>query len=299
MLFRSVTGAAAFVSGGALSANVVVGRPQFSSTTTAIYFAGGGVGFILCGVAIPLLLDASGPSAWPQAWIWMGVAGVAMCAICAWAAMQIDEPNIETPSASNDSLATSQGVKHLGAGLIAYALFGLGYIAYMTFVIAWMRDHGAGTGQVIAVWCAFGVASLLGPWLWRGPLQTWLPAQMMAAAIAMLAVGALLPLLHAGSVSLFASAVLFGTSMWNIPGSVTNLAKRALPKQAWGSAVATFTIVFSMGQIIGPVATGWLADQFGSLRIGLAPAVGVLAVGALIALVQRDVVYGSGEDARK
>ena len=298
-MLSGVTGAAAFVSGGALSANVVVGRPQFSSTTTAIYFAGGGVGFILCGVAIPLLLDASGPSAWPQAWIWMGVAGVAMCAICAWAAMQIDEPNIETPSASNDSLATSQGVKHLGAGLIAYALFGLGYIAYMTFVIAWMRDHGAGTGQVIAVWCAFGVASLLGPWLWRGPLQTWLPAQMMAAAIAMLAVGALLPLLHAGSVSLFASAVLFGTSMWNIPGSVTNLAKRALPKQAWGSAVATFTIVFSMGQIIGPVATGWLADQFGSLRIGLAPAVGVLAVGALIALVQRDVVYGSGEDARK
>ena len=293
-MMSGVTGAAAFIAGGALSANVVPGQPRLASTTTAIYFAGGGVGFILCGVAIPLLLDASGPSAWPQAWIWMGVAALVMFALCAWAAMQIEEPNFEVPGALNGHVATSHGVKDLGAGLLAYALFGLGYIAYMTFVIAWMRDGGAGTGEVIAMWCAFGVASLLGPWLWRGPLQRWLPARMLATAIALLAVGALLPLLHAGSVSLFVSAVLFGTSMWNIPGSVTNLAKRALPKQAWGSAVATFTIVFSVGQMIGPVATGWLADQFGSLRIGLAPAVGVLAAGALIALTQRDVVYESG-----
>ena len=298
-MLSGVTGAAAFIAGGALSANVVAGRPQLASTTTAIYFAGGGVGFILCGVGIPLLLDASGPSAWPQAWIGMGIAGLVMFVACTWAAMQVDEPNMETPGAAMGGIAPSRGVTQFGASLVAYALFGLGYIAYMTFVIAWMRDGGAGTGAVIAVWCAFGVASLLGPWLWRGPLQTWPPARMMAAAIAMLAVGSLLPLLHAGSASLFVSAILCGTSMWNIPSSVTNLAKRALPKQAWGSAVATFTIVFSMGQIIGPVATGWLADQFGSLRIGLAPAVGVLAVGALIALAQRDVVYGSGEDTRK
>ena len=298
-MLSGVTGAAAFIGGGALSANVVPNQPKMASTTTAIYFAGGGIGFILCGVAIPLLLEASGPSAWPKAWIGMGVAGLAMFFACAWAAQQVDEPNMEPPTLSSNGVAASHGVKQLAPSLIAYALFGLGYIAYMTFVIAWMRDGGAGTGAVIAVWCAFGAASLAGPWLWRKPLQTWQPARMMAAAIALLAAGTLLPLLHPGSVSLFASAVLFGTSMWNIPSSVTNLAKRALPKPAWGSAVVSFTIVFSMGQIIGPVATGWLADQFGSLRIGLAPAVGVLAAGALIALAQRDVVYESGKDTRK
>ncbi len=233
-MMSGVTGAAAFIAGGALSANVMTGRPSLASTTTAIYFAGGGVGFILCGVAIPLLLDASGPSAWPQAWIWMGVAGLFMFALCAWAATQIDEPNAESPGTSNSDIALSQGVKQLGAGLIAYTLFGLGYIAYMTFVIAWMRDGGAGTGQVIAVWCAFGVASLLGPWLWRRPLQTWQPARMLAAAIAMLAAGTLLPLFHVGIVSLFVSAVMFGTSMWNIPGSVTNLAKRAVAEASVG-----------------------------------------------------------------
>ena len=45
----------------------------------------------------------------------------------------------------------SRGVTQFGASLVAYALFGLGYIAYMTFVIAWMRDGGAGTGALIAL----------------------------------------------------------------------------------------------------------------------------------------------------
>lgn len=298
-MLSGITGAVAFIGGGALSANVVPNRPGVASTTTAIYFAGGGIGFILCGVAIPVWLDAAGSSAWPTAWVGMGIAGLLMFALCAWAARQIEEPNTPTINDTSTADPASQSVTHLRAGLLAYTLFGLGYIAYMTFVIAWMRDHGAATSRVIAVWCTFGVASLLGPWLWRKPLQTWPPARMMASAIAMLAVGTLLPLAFPSDIALVLSALMYGTSMWNIPGSVTNLVKRALPKQAWGAAVATFTIVFSMGQIIGPVATGWLADMFGSLRVGLAPAVGVLAVGALIALMQRDIVYENSNGNRK
>ena len=295
-MLSGITGAIAFIGGGALSANVLPDQPKVASTTTAIYFAGGGIGFILCGVAIPWLLDAAGPSAWPTAWVGMGITGVLMFALCAWAARQIDEPNTPVINGSKAADYASNNLMHLRAGLLAYTLFGLGYIAYMTFVIAWMRDGGAATSRVIAVWCTFGVASLLGPWLWRKPLQTWPPARMLATAIAMLAIGTLLPLAFPSDLALLLSALIYGTSMWNIPGSVTNLVKRALPKQAWGSAVATFTIVFSMGQIIGPVATGWLADLFGSLRVGLAPAVGVLAMGALIALMQKDVVYENRKD---
>ncbi len=293
-LVSGVAGATAFISGGALSGNVVPGQPRLAATTIAIYFAGGGVGFLLCGVAIPLWLDAGGPGAWQQAWVGMGVAGLLMLVVCASAALRITEPNIEPAGGP----VPHDGVRRLRAGLAAYVMFGLGYIGYMTFVIAWMRDHGASTQQVIAVWCTFGAASLLGPWLWRRPLQHWIPGRMLAAAMGLLAVGALLPLLHAGMLSMLLSAALFGASMWNIPGSVTNLAKRALPKPAWGSAVATFTIVFSAGQIVGPVATGWLADVFGSLRVGLVLSVGVLALGALIALAQRDVVDAAAAATR-
>ena len=54
-----------------------------------------------------------------------------------------------------------------------------------------MRDNGAGTGAVIAVWSAFGIASLAGPWLWRHPLIHWPPGRMLAGALAMVALIAL------------------------------------------------------------------------------------------------------------
>ena len=293
-IVSGITGASAFIAGGALSGNVMPSKPETASTTIAIYFAGGGVGFLLCGVALPVLLEVAGPSAWPRAWVWMGWTGLVMFCACGWAAWRIAEPGASDAASS----ATSTGVKPLKAGLAAYTLFGLGYIGYMTFVIAWMRDHGAGTGAVIAMWTVFGVASLLGPWLWRIPLGRWIPGRMLAAALATLALGALLPLLSAGLVSMLLSAVLFGASMWNIPGSVTHLVKRALPKPDWGLTVATFTIFFAAGQIAGPVMTGALADAFGGLGIGLAVSVGVLALGAMIALTQHDVVHPDAAHAR-
>ena len=58
-------------------------------------------------------------------------------------------------------------------------------------------------------------------------------------------------------------------------------------------SVATFTIYFAAGQIAGPVMTGALADLFGGLGTGLALSVGVLALGSVIALAQRDEVHGA------
>ncbi|RPH61113.1 MAG: YbfB/YjiJ family MFS transporter, partial [Burkholderiales bacterium] len=72
------------------------------------------------------------------------------------------------------------------------------------------------------------------------------------------------------------------------PASVNMLVKHCLPKPAWGSAMATFTIVFAAGQIVGPVVTGWLADLYGSLQPGLGLSVAVLVGGAALALAQRE-----------
>jgi MFS family permease len=71
-----------------------------------------------------------------------------------------------------------------------------------------------------------------------------------------------------------------------VPSSITSLLKKSLPKPAWGSAMATFTSVFAAGQVVGPMATGWLADLSGSLRPGLSASVAVLVLGAVLALSQ-------------
>jgi MFS family permease len=276
-----VGGAMIFVCGGALSGNVFPGQPARATTTIAIYFAGGGIGLMLCGVAVPLLLEAYGDTAWPLAWQAMGVASLAMAAAATWAAWNIEEPGA-APGSADWRLAPFL------PQFLAYVCFGLGYIGYMTFVIAWMRVNGAGTGMVIAVWTVLGAATLAAPAVWAGPCERWRGGRPLAAVMAVLSAGAMLPMASLHPAALLASATLFGLAMFSAPSAVSSLIKHLLPKPAWGSAMATFTIAFAASTIVGPVATGWVADRFGSLRPGLTASAAVLLLGALLALAQRD-----------
>ncbi|HWS76246.1 MAG TPA: YbfB/YjiJ family MFS transporter [Quisquiliibacterium sp.] len=276
-----VCSASVFICGGALAANVLPSRPELATTFIGVFFGASGVGLILSGVGIPLLLEARGDASWPVVWVAMGAASLAMAVGSAWAASRTPEPG----SAQGDA---QWRLAPFVAHLLGYLMFAVGYIGYMTFVIAWMRDLGASTAGVIAMWSTLGLATVLAPFLWRGPFDRWRGGRPMAAALGCLSAGALIPLLTAEPAWMLASAALFGVGMFSVPSSVTVLIKHGLPKPAWGSAMATFTIVFGFGQVIGPIGTGWLADLTGSLRPGLSASVAVLLAGALIALLQKD-----------
>lgn len=281
-VLAGVGGAAVFICGGALSGNIFARRPQLATTTIAIYFAGGGIGLMLSGVAVPLLLEAQGSASWPLAWRGMGYASLLMSVAAAWSAWGIAEPG----KMAGEARWT---LRPFAAELASYMLFALGYIGYMTFVIAWMRLNGASTATVIAVWFVLGLATLLAPLVWRKPAEHWPGGRPLAAVMLVLAAGAALPLASTHAAAMLLSAALFGIAMFSAPSSIGSFIKRALPRPAWGSAIATFTVVFAAGQIAGPVAIGWLADRSGSLQIGLAGSAGLLALGAVVALAQRDL----------
>lgn len=287
-VLTGIGGAAVFICGGALSGNVVPSRPAMATSTIAVYFAGGGLGLMLSGAVLPAMLDAQGASAWPLAWREMGVAALLMSVVSIWAATRIEEPGQAGGS-------SAWRLRPLSSVFTAYALFAIGYIGYMTFVIAWMRRHGASTDQVVAVWCLLGLATWLAPLVWRVPVERWRGGRPLAAVMAVLALGSGLPLLSSDFVVLLASALLFGLGMFSAPSAVGGFIKRSLLKPAWGNAIATFTVMFAAGQIAGPVAIGWLADFTGSLGGGLAVSTGLLALGALIALAQRDVPLVEGK----
>ena len=277
-----VGGAAVFICGGALSGNIFSQRPQLATTTIAIYFAGGGIGLMLSGVAVPLLLEAQGSASWPLAWRGMGYASLLMSVAAAWSAWAIAEPGKMAGEAR-------WRLRPFAAELASYTMFALGYIGYMTFVIAWMRLNGASTPTVIAVWFVLGLATLLAPLLWRKPAEHWPGGRPLAAVMAVLTAGAALPLASAQPAAMLLSAALFGVAMFSAPSSIGSFIKRALPRPAWGSAIATFTVVFAAAQIAGPVAIGLLADRSGSLQVGLAASAALLALGAVLALAQRDL----------
>lgn len=289
-LIAGLGGASVFICGGALSGNIFVDKPQLGTTTIAIYFAGGGIGLVIAGIFVPMVLESGGSAAWPMTWILMGVCSFLMSMATVWAAIRIAEPGAAIGNARAD-------LRPFLPELFAYLMFGLGYIGYMTFVIAWMRESGAPAAMVVPVWVVLGVATIAAPLVWSGPLARWPGGRPMAATMSVLAVGALLPLLGTGYLTMLSSAAMFGLAMFSVPSSVSSLIKRSLEKPAWGAAMATFTVVFAAGQTFGPVVAGWLSDSFGSLRPGLTASVAVLMLGAVIAVFQRDLEQESGPNS--
>ena len=273
-------GALALIAGGALAAELFAHHPERASSGIAIYFGGGGIGIVAPGLLLPWLLDVRGRAAWDQAWIATGVVAAAFCVPCLIAASRV-------PELTRSAERVRWKKRPLLASLFGYFCFALGAIVYMTFIVAWMRDRGATPLEVSVVWSVLGLSIIVSPLPWRVPLSRWSGGWPLAASLLTCAVGAAIPLASTSLPAMIVSAALFGGAFFIPPAAITGLARAHLPRTAWGSALATYTVVFGIGQPIGPIFAGAVADVSGTLFAGLATSVAVLLVGAAASAVQR------------
>lgn len=290
-LGAGAAGAVAFVAGAGLAVQAGAHlRPGRAAVLLGIFVAGGGSGILLSGAGIPPLLATLGPGlGWRAGWLLLGLASLVAVVPAATATRGLRPPPAEPPG---ERRAWER--QRLGATTIAYLLFGMGYIGYMTFVVAVLRSE-LDAAQIAVFWMLLGAASI-GASFWWGPvLGRARGGRGLAVLLAVVAVGAAVPLLAAGPVAAFGSAVLFGGSFLSTVTAVTVVARRNLPPYQWGAAIGGLTVAFAAGQCVGPVLAGVLSDQASGVRAGLAASAIVLAVGAAVALAQPD--HHRGQEA--
>lgn len=283
---RFLTGsasAATFVAGGLMAARLVQGGAAgLTGLVLGIYYGGTGLGIVASAMLVPPLAGGTAAHAWQQAWVALG--GVALFATFVMAA--------GTHGLAAAPVAASAGAaawrrRDLGWGLVGYLCFGLGYIGYMTFVVTLLRTQGLAPGLVIAFYVLLGLTTIASSWLWAGLLQRHRGGGPLALLNALLAIATLLPVLSAHPIAVFASGALFGGVFLSVVASTTALVRHNLPPAAWPAGIATFTIVFAAGQIVGPSLTGWLADGPAGLTGGFVCSAALLGLGALAAWRQR------------
>lgn len=284
-MVTGATGAVTFVTGAGLLAQAIRARaaPVDGTVATGVYFAGASAGILASGLGVPALLAVLPHDlGWRVAWLVMGVASFLVLAVTVRAGRAAPEP--PPPPAGGDH---RWPVRRVIPALVAYGLFGAGYIAYMTFVVAYLRAGGMTVAGVAAFWSVLGVAGMAGPFVWARSLRGFAPPRTAALILAVLAVGAALPLASTAPVAGFVSAVLFGGSFLMVVTMFTEYVRAALPPHQWTPAIGGFTVAFAAGQCIGPVLAGLLSDTSGGVRLGLAVSAGVLAVAALVGFAQR------------
>ncbi len=280
-----IGGAPAFIAGGAIVSTLFRGDALRGSLAIAIYYGGAGLGMLLTGLAVPLMIEQQGAASWPRTWLLFGMLSAIATVPSVLAARPAQLPMQDGKSVAHTPLP----IIGMLPALLGYFLFSVGYIVYLTFLVAWMRTKGASAVLVAATWGLLGAAVIISPFPWRRVLARATGGGALALACAGTGLGTLLPLLLPGPAGLLLSAAAFGLSLFVGPASVTAFGRVNLPEDLWGLSVALFTTVFALGQTLGPLAAGLIADASDSLTGGLLAAGLTLLLAAIVASLQRSL----------
>lgn len=277
-----IGGAPVFIAGGAMAAAIFADNPKKNALVIAVYFGGGGLGMLATGLSLPPFMEWFGAPGWPLAWLVLGLVSF-VAFVPSWLGAEASP----RPPAPARGVRDPLPVTAMLPAMTTYFMFGLGYLIYVTFLIAWMRAQDLGVAEISATWAVMGVAVMLSPFLWARVLARSRGGRALGLTSLAVGIGVLLPLTGTGIVGVIASAALVGGSFFMVPTSATAFCRKNLSAPQWGPAIALFTVVFSVGQIIGPVAAGWITDRVGSTDLSLRLSAGILLAGALIAVAQK------------
>jgi predicted MFS family arabinose efflux permease len=285
LALRTVGGistAITFILGAALTAAICPAQnPLRRGMLIGVYAAGVSIALLLSGAAIPFVLNG-GTKHWPEAWVVLGLISAAGLPL-AWRAAR----SVPVHGGGSTAALKLHELRQLVPTFLGYALFGAGYVGYMTFIIALLQKQGGSSEQVTWFWFVLGLVSAVSTLLWGRVLGAFHDSHGPALVFATAMLGALPVLISPGPIAMFASAVLFGGSFMAGPTSITIVVQRQLPAASWTAALALLTVAFALGQAVGPILAGAISDATGNIAAGFWVSPALLGAAAGVNLLQR------------
>jgi predicted MFS family arabinose efflux permease len=288
-LLAGVASALVFIAGGLLAARLGAQQPSRSGLLLGLYYGGTGLGIVLSAALVPWVLEQAVVQlhAWRWAWWLLALACVLASAALLWPARVMAQAAMPAADRQGGTPPVRFRWRQFGFALGGYTLFGMGYIGYMTFVVALLREQGSSAQAVTVFYGLLGLAVMASSRIWAGLLDRHKNGHALAKLNALLGVATILPALTQSWPVVLTSGLLFGAVFLSVVASTTALVRHNLPASAWAAGISAFTTVFAAGQIIGPTVVGWIADGPGGLARGLVVSAVALWLGAGLAWKQK------------
>jgi predicted MFS family arabinose efflux permease len=245
------------------------------SSLSALHFGGVGVGIALSAALVALAREAGAD--WRDLWFLSGAAA-ALAVPTVLLAVPGAAPADAAPPAA-DRGGAAPGPTRFPSLVIAYGLFGFGYIITATFMVAIVREAPATAALEPVIWAAVGLAGIPSVAFWGligrrlGLRRTYALACLVEAA------GILASVLWTGPAGALVAAVLMGGTFMGITALGLMAARQAAPANPQ-RVLALMTAAFGLGQIIGPSFAGLLHEALGSFLVPSLTAAGALVVAA-------------------
>jgi len=291
MVWRCISGAigaSVFITGAILVTSVYSDSPADTPFGIGLYYAGGGFGMIASGFVLPIAENFSSGATWPLSWLLLA----ALSCVGMWPSLWAEQRTGQ----ANDTRLTPRPrlpISMMWSVMVGYFLFAAGYIIYLTYLVSIMRADSVSTNVVVATWVLLGLSVVAAPLLWRPVLSRSVGGGALCLVCVITGLAALLPLgTDKAPQVLLLSTTAFGLSFLMAPTAITNFVRQNLPEPSWGRAIAFFTIVFAVGQAIGPISAGLIADTRGSVDLTMIIAGTALFLGAAASAAQQSLGKG-------
>lgn len=240
----------------------------------AWHFGGVGLGIAVSAAMMAALVTEH--AGWQAGWLWS--AAISACGFVAVALLADEGPLSNGEAAREPPLPKDRALTKI---ILAYGLFGFGYVVTATFLVAIVRQGGGSRVFEAVVWMVAGLAGFPSTWLW----------QKVAARIGLHAAYALACFIEVAGVTASVAlggrtgpllgAFLLGATFIAITAFGLQVARRQAPA-APRRIFAVMTASFGLGQIIGPIAAGLLAQASGDFFVASIVAAALLVVSGLV-----------------
>ena len=248
------------------------GRPRLA----AVHFAGVGTGIAIDAI-LAFALAARG---WRALWLAAGLASIVSVGIVAACIPDQAEAPVAKPRRAGP---VRPGLASL---IVAYGLFGFGYIITATFLVAIVRGSSGVKAFEPFVWLLVGVTAAPSVAAWTFVESRRGIARAFALACALQAIGVAASVLWVEPAGIFLAAALLGGTFMGITALGLIWGQRLAPG-ASRSTLALMTASFGIGQIVGPAFAGMAYDASGTFVLPSLTAASALFVAATLANVRR------------
>ena len=248
---------------------IKMGRAELS----AIHFGGVGLGITLSALIV------SSAALFGLGWRWQWIGGGVASLLIAFIVYQL-VPEKPQPKVA---YGTDQRSPALITFIVAYGLFGFGYIITATFLMTIVRDTNGLHQSEPIIWLVVGLAGFpsVAFWMWVskriGVLKTFSIACITEA------IGVCTCILWSSPISFLLAGVLLGGTFIALT-ALGLVGARNLNTGEPRQVIGLMTASFGCGQIIGPTFAGILHDLMGSFTTALIVSVFALFISSIMVL---------------
>ncbi|TDW26774.1 putative MFS family arabinose efflux permease [Rhizobium azibense] len=250
----------------------------------AAHFGGPGAGIALSSVMVMLIgLIFAGASGWRADWI-----GGAIFSAISFSAVWLLLPSAPVRSGNAGMEPPIVWRPPVALLTLSYGIFGFGYVITATFLVTIARMDAAGQTVEFLCWFIAGLTAAVALFAWRPMVYLLGLGWVYVAALLMEAVGVLATVLLPHSIAPLIGGALFGATFLAITAYGLQIGRKLAPQSA-RRIFATMTAAFGLGQIIGPIVAGWIAEQTGSFTMPtfIAAAALILCAALVLPVIKR------------